>query len=115
MKKKTKRQLDAEIAAMLARPVLSPGDEAFAIVTRPVGKNAKGDNRRAIVGPARVQIVASEGDTVVATVLAGSGAIVPGHRLSLPRDDVYASKDRGERKAFAVQVDRFWGPEAYRK
>lgn len=91
------------------RAPLAPSDEAFALVCKANGSNAKGKNRRQLVGVARVRVVAIDGEAVRVAVLMADPSYLVGRELEMRRAELYAASDRAEHRAFGREIERFWG------
>lgn len=112
---KSKAQLDREIASALSETTNAPrpskaehdkertrlhgrfnsGDKAWAIIAEGIGYNAKGKNRRTIVGAAQVRVDDGRGDRIRATIVRGSPAYLNGQTHEFQHQDVYADTREG--------------------
>ncbi len=110
---RAKRSRKAKPAAPVRAP-LAIGDEAWVLLQKPVGDNAKGNNRATLTGCAKVRVEAVDGDRFDVVILLSSGHRLVGSRDTFMRAALYACTDRDEKAAFRAQVERFWGPASHR-
>lgn len=93
---------------MTPRRDLVAGDEAWCIVSKPIGRLGK---RRELVGAARVRVVSrdEDGDTFRVSVLLASGATLVGREIDARRHDLFSVRVPDEHVAFGAELARFWG------
>lgn len=90
------------------RVPLDVGDEAWCLVSEPVGRS---EERSTLIGAARVRVTAIDGEAyTVDVLLASGGRVLVGRPLTMSRVELYARKSREEHEAFGTEVGRFWGP-----
>lgn len=92
-------------APVAPRVTLAAGDEAWCIVTEPVGRS---EEQHRLVGAARVRVVRIDGDVYTVELLRVSGPLLVGRTLDVGRGSLYATSGAEHRK-FGTEVDRFWG------
>lgn len=93
----------------VSRVELVVGDEAWCLVTEPVGKRG---TRWDLLGVARVRIVELRDDRYRVVLLLASGyRIGVGMQHTASRKDLYVCRDRAEHRGFGETVERLYGPQ----
>lgn len=89
---------------MSDRAALAAGDDAWHLVTEPIGAGARHDLRDA----ARVRVVEVRGDGYLVEVVRSGGRAPVGLRLEAARPTLYSCACPAEHAAFGELVRRLW-------